>query len=268
MRPSSSPPPTPARHAAWHRRRRHAGHRRRVRPLRLALAAAMGLAGFSSALLPGRLEAPAAGHGFVLVGGLVLLFAGLGFWGVVSQYRLKTTSNGRCSLPWVCRFTWMLLAGSRALTGFPPWGLMFPLWVVLVVVVLRAGGGLVPGPVRRLWPSHVHRHGAGYHGSAHFGTARDAARHLAPAAPANAFACSASCAMHRAAPIAGCRRMLSPSAAPDNAGGPLCGRCRRWPGQALAGPWRGGPPAAQQIVKVLLQTPDARPILRCRLGIR
>jgi type IV secretion system protein VirD4 len=157
-----------------------------VKPLRLVLAAVIVLASGQYALA-GGLEAPAVGHGFVLVGGLVLLFAGLGFWGVVTRYGLKATLERAVLVALGVPLTWMLLAGSRALTGFPPWGLMFPLWIVLVVVVLRAGGGLVPGPVRRLWASMFTATVRETHGSAHFGTARNAARHLAPAAPADAF---------------------------------------------------------------------------------
>ena len=157
-----------------------------MKPLRLALAAAIVLASFQRALA-GGLEAPAVGHGFVLVGGLVLLFAGLGFWGAVTRFGLQATLERAVLVALGVPLTWMLLAGSRALTGFPPWGLMFPLWVVLVVVVLRAGGGLVPGPVRRLWSSLFTATVRETHGSAHFGTARNAARHLAPAAPADAF---------------------------------------------------------------------------------
>ena len=155
-------------------------------PLRLALAAAIVLASFQRAFAGGG-EAPAVGHGFVLVAGLVLLFAGLGFWGAVTRYGLKATLERAVLVALGVPLTWMLLAESRALTGFPPWGLMFPLWVLLVVVVLRAGGGLVPGPVRRLWASMFTARARDTHGSAHFGTARNAARHLAPAAPADAF---------------------------------------------------------------------------------
>ena len=110
-----------------------------MKSLRLALAAAIVLASYQHALA-GSGEASAVGHGFVLVGGLVLLFAGLGFWGVASRYGLKATLERVVLVALGVPLTWMLLAGSRALTGVPPWGLMFPLWVVLVVVVLRAGG--------------------------------------------------------------------------------------------------------------------------------
>ncbi len=157
-----------------------------MKPLRLALTAAIVLASFQRAFAGGG-DAPAVGHGFVLVGGVVLLFVGLGFWGVATRYGLKATLERAVLVALGVPLTWMLLAGSRALIGFPPWGLMFPLWVVLVVVVLRAGGRLVPGPVRRLWASMFTARVRDTHGSAHFGTARNAARHLAPAAPADAF---------------------------------------------------------------------------------
>ena len=96
-------------------------------PLRLALAAAIVLASGQYAFA-GGLEAPAAGHAFVLIGCLVLVFVGLGFWGAVTRYGLKATLERAVLVALGVPLTWMLLAGSRALTGFPPWGLMFPLW--------------------------------------------------------------------------------------------------------------------------------------------
>jgi len=65
-----------------------------------------------------------------------------------------------------------------------------------------AGGALVPRPVRRLWASLFHAPELHTHGTAHFGTARNAARHLAPPRP-KMRSCWAFCATHRAAPIAG-----------------------------------------------------------------
>jgi hypothetical protein len=82
--------------------------------------------------------------------------------------------------------TLIALRGSQALTGFPSNTLILPLWVLAVIVVLVAGGALVPRPVRRLWASLFGAPGLHTHGTAHFGTARDAARHLAPAAPEDA----------------------------------------------------------------------------------
>ena len=61
-----------------------------MKPLRLALTAAIVLASFQRAFAGGG-DAPAVGHGFVLVGGVVLLFVGLGFWGVATRYGLKAT---------------------------------------------------------------------------------------------------------------------------------------------------------------------------------
>jgi type IV secretory pathway TraG/TraD family ATPase VirD4 len=56
-----------------------------------------------------------------------------------------------------------------------------------VVVVIAIGGNLVPAPIRRFWESLFTAPARDTHGSARFGTAQNAARHLAPAAPADAF---------------------------------------------------------------------------------
>jgi type IV secretory pathway TraG/TraD family ATPase VirD4 len=56
-----------------------------------------------------------------------------------------------------------------------------------LVVVIAIGGNLVPAPIRRLWNSLFTAPARDTHGSARFGTAQNAARHLAPAVPADAF---------------------------------------------------------------------------------
>ena len=128
-----------------------------------------------------------ADHLLIIVAGLVLVFAVLGFWGAVTRFGLKQTLERAARFVLGIPLTWMLLAASRKLTGYPPGWLIFPLWGVLVIVVLKAGGGWIPGPVQRLWASMFKTAARDTHGSARFGTARDAMRHLAPAAPADAF---------------------------------------------------------------------------------
>jgi type IV secretory pathway TraG/TraD family ATPase VirD4 len=128
-----------------------------------------------------------SGQAVTIVAGLVLVFAALGFWGAVTRFGLKQTLERAARFVLGIPLTWMLLAAARKLTGYPAGWLIFPLWGVLVLIVLKAGGGWIPGPVRRLWASLFSTKPRDTHGSAHFGTAREAARHLAPAAPADAF---------------------------------------------------------------------------------
>jgi type IV secretory pathway TraG/TraD family ATPase VirD4 len=126
-------------------------------------------------------------HTLLVIAGVGLVVAAFSFWGAVSRYGLKETLERAARFVLGIPLTWMLLAGSRKLTGFPSGALIYPLWGVLVIVVLRAGGGVVPGPVRRLWASLFTVRLRDTHGTAHFGTARTAARHLAPAAPEDGF---------------------------------------------------------------------------------
>jgi type IV secretory pathway TraG/TraD family ATPase VirD4 len=123
----------------------------------------------------------------IIIGGLVLLVVGFGFWRAISRYGLKQTLERAARIVLGVPLTLILLGGLRRLTGFPSAVLLYPLWAVLVVVVLRAGGGWVPGPVRRLWASLFTAKVRDTHGTAHFGTVRDAVRHLVPAAPADGF---------------------------------------------------------------------------------
>jgi type IV secretory pathway TraG/TraD family ATPase VirD4 len=123
----------------------------------------------------------------MVIGGLVLLVLAFGFWRSVTRFGLKKTLEGAARVVLGVPLTLIFLGGLRRLTGFPSAVLLYPLWIVLVLVVLRIGGGWIPGPVRRLWASLFTAAVRDTHGTAHFGTARDAVRHLAPAAPADAF---------------------------------------------------------------------------------
>lgn len=83
---------------------------------------------------------------------------------------------------------WLALAVIHAETGLPASGwIAFPLWFALTALFVALGSLLVPGPLRRLWASLFPPRVLETHGSAHFGTAAIGARHLAPAAPADAF---------------------------------------------------------------------------------
>jgi hypothetical protein len=123
----------------------------------------------------------------MVIGGLVLLLLAFGFWRSVIRFGLKKSLETAGLVVLGIPLTLMALAGLRRLTGFPSAGLLYPLWVVLVIIVLKIGGGWVPGPVRRLWASLFTAKVRDTHGTAHFGAARNAARHLAPTAPADAF---------------------------------------------------------------------------------
>jgi hypothetical protein len=123
----------------------------------------------------------------IIIGGLVLLVVGFGVWQSLSRFGLKKALEGMARVVLGVPLTLILLGGLRRLTGFPSAVLLYPLWAVLVIIVLKAGGGWIPGPVRRLWASLFTAKVRDTHGTAHFGTARDAVRHLVPAAPADGF---------------------------------------------------------------------------------
>jgi type IV secretion system protein VirD4 len=135
----------------------------------------------------GDRAAPVADHTVLVISGVVLVFAAFGFWRAVSRQGLKQTLERAATFALGIPLTWILLDGSHKLTGFPSAALLYPLWAVLVVVVLKAGGVWIPGPIRRLWASLFTAKVRDTHGTAHFGTARDAVRHLVPAAPADGF---------------------------------------------------------------------------------
>jgi type IV secretory pathway TraG/TraD family ATPase VirD4 len=83
---------------------------------------------------------------------------------------------------------WLALALVHAETGwFASNWIALPLWLFLVVLMFAFGQHLVPGPLRRWFAAMYPDDTPTTHGSAHFGTAAIGARHLAPAAPADAF---------------------------------------------------------------------------------
>jgi hypothetical protein len=84
----------------------------------------------------------------------------------------------------------------------------FPIWIVLVVFVLTRGGILVPEPVRRTWNGLFATSALDTHGSARFGTAQTAARHLGRQHPSTP-SCWEHCRGHRATPIVGSAKMVT-----------------------------------------------------------
>jgi len=118
---------------------------------------------------------------------LLLVGFALGFRRLAARIGARTALQAGLRLLITVPLAWLLLALLHALTGFPGGWAIILLWVGLVVLLLAFGGRLVPGPVRRLWTAMFTAPALDTHGSAAFGTAQTAARHLAPAAPADAF---------------------------------------------------------------------------------
>jgi type IV secretion system protein VirD4 len=119
---------------------------------------------------------------------LVLVFLFLRLRGVVGRTKLKATLEAVLRYVVGIPLSWAVLAGLSRLTGFPPASMLIPLWIVLVVLVMSGVvGGLIPSPLRRLWASLFRVPMDDTHGTAHFELARNAARHLAPGAPADGF---------------------------------------------------------------------------------
>ena len=157
--------------------------------LRLVLSAWVFLAGSLRAYAAtvdrdlARLPSNAA---FLLVAGIVLA--------VMSTRHSPSGSNPAARVATRLKFivglplTWLVLAFVHAETGFPrsEW-IAVPLWIVSVLLFLGYGQHLVPGVLRRWFAAMFSDDTPTTHGSAHFGTAAIGARHLAPAAPADAF---------------------------------------------------------------------------------
>jgi type IV secretory pathway TraG/TraD family ATPase VirD4 len=83
---------------------------------------------------------------------------------------------------------WLVLSLVHAETGYlaSNW-IALPMWGFLVALMFAFGQHLVPGVLRRWFAAMYPDDTPTTHGSAHFGTAAIGARHLAPAAPADAF---------------------------------------------------------------------------------
>ena len=158
--------------------------------MRLVLAAAGLLAGSLPAYAATRINRDLAGipsnAAFLLVVAIVLA--------VMSTRHAPPGGNPAARVAMRLKFivglplTWAVLAFVHAETGLPrsQW-IAVPLWIVGVLLFLGYGQHLVPGFLRRWFGSGYPNVTLTTHGSAHFGTAAIGARHLAPAAPADAF---------------------------------------------------------------------------------
>ena len=155
---------------------------------RLVLTAWVLLAG-STPVYAANAELGKIGGNFVVVTVVVLLLAGLARRVPILNEQVRRARAGR-TLRFVvgAPLIWLALAVIHAETGIPSSGwVAFPLWFALTALFVMLGGLLVPAPLRRLWASLFPPRVLETHGSAHFGTAAIGARHLAPAAPADAF---------------------------------------------------------------------------------
>ncbi len=145
-------------------------------------------------LLVGTISADAAtpdnasgGNFFVVIGGLVVLFVGLSMWRRVRRDGVKGLLETALRFVVAVPGMWVVVAGLHGLFGVPPASLMIPLWLGLVAVMFNLGRALVPRPIRKFWAALFSAAERDTHGTARFGTARDAERHRAPASPADAF---------------------------------------------------------------------------------
>ena len=156
--------------------------------LRLVAAAAVLIAGSAPAYAANTELGKITGN-FVVVAVVVLLLAGLVRRVPILNEQVRRARAGR-TLRFVIGtpLIWLALAFIHAETGLPFSGwVAFPLWFALTALFVMLGDLLVPGPLRRMWASLFPPPVLETHGSAHFGTAAIGARHLAPAAPADAF---------------------------------------------------------------------------------
>ena len=170
-------------------RSRRTGHRGGVTWLRLVLAAWVILAGSLPAYaatanrdlarIPSNLV-------FLFVVATVLVVMGDKAMLMGSDRRLRAAR--RIKFIFGMPLCWLVLSLVHAETGwFASNWIALPLWLGLVLLMFAFGQNLVPGPLRRWFAAMYPDDTPTTHGSAHFGTAAIGARHLAPAAPADAF---------------------------------------------------------------------------------
>ena len=124
--------------------------------------------------------------GFLFVVAVVLVVMGDKAMLMGSDRRLRAAR--RIKFIFGMPLCWLVLSLIHAETGwFASNWIALPLWLGLVLLMFAFGQNLVPGPLRRWFASMYPDDTPTTHGSAHFGTAAIGARHLAPAAPADAF---------------------------------------------------------------------------------
>ena len=124
--------------------------------------------------------------GFLFVVAIVLVVMGDKAMLMGSDRRLRAAR--RIKFIFGMPLCWLVLSLIHAETGYlaANW-IALPMWGLLVALMFAFGQNLVPGPLRRWFASMYPDDTPTTHGSAHFGTAAIGARHLAPAAPADAF---------------------------------------------------------------------------------
>jgi type IV secretory pathway TraG/TraD family ATPase VirD4 len=120
--------------------------------------------------------------------GFTVILVALGFRRFVDRLGIRGALGFSLLFVVALPLSWLPFALLHAATGWPDGWLTWLLWPVLFVVLLALGPRLLPGPLRRVWAVLFAAAPSTTHGSAYFGGAREAAGHLKPAAPTDAFA--------------------------------------------------------------------------------
>jgi type IV secretory pathway TraG/TraD family ATPase VirD4 len=157
--------------------------------LRLVLAAGIILTGSLPAYAAGAnrdLERIPFNLGFLVVVMTILVAIGNRPMLMTGDRRLRAVR--RIKFIFGVPLCWLVLSLIHAETGYlaSNW-IALPLWGLLVALMFAFGQHLVPGALRRWFAVMYPDDTPTTHGSAHFGTAAIGSRHLAPAAPADAF---------------------------------------------------------------------------------
>jgi type IV secretory pathway TraG/TraD family ATPase VirD4 len=158
--------------------------------LRIVLAAWVLLAGslpaYAAAAASRDLERIPFNLGFLVVVMMILVAIGNRPMLMAGDRRLRAVR--RIKFIFGVPLCWLVLSLIHAETGYlaSNW-IALPMWGLLVALMFAFGQHLVPGAVRRWFAAMYPDDTPTTHGSAHFGTAAIGTRHLAPAAPADAF---------------------------------------------------------------------------------
>ena len=127
---------------------------------------------------------------FLWTVGIALVLVMIGFRRIAAQLGIRDAMKVSLLFLLAVPLSWLPLALLHAISGWPDGWIGFPLWLVLAGTLLVAGPRFLPGQLRRVWVALFSPARPTTHGSARFGTARDAATagHLGPATPDDAFA--------------------------------------------------------------------------------
>jgi Type IV secretory system Conjugative DNA transfer len=124
---------------------------------------------------------------FLWIGGIALFAVAVGF----RPLAMRLGTAGAVEFPLLLLVTlplsWLPLALLHAVTGWPDGWIALVLWLAVVGLLLLCGPRFLPGRLREVWSSLFASPPLSTHGSAHFGRAKEAAAHLRPAAPDDAF---------------------------------------------------------------------------------